>query len=64
MYKIKTNKMTYTMPKDNLMCFAKFQAVNRKESFIVPAIVNDETAKQYLKTIGIEVEENDTQPTV
>lgn len=59
MYKIKTNKMEYTMPKENLMCFAKFQAVNRCEDFIVNAIVDDKTAKQYLRTIGIEVEDND-----
>ena len=55
MYRIKTKQMEYTMPKENLMCFAKFQATNRGEDFIFPAIVDDDTAKQYLQTIGIEV---------
>ena len=55
MYRIKTKQMEYTIPKENLIFFAKYQAINRGENFILKAIVDDEAAKQYLRGIGVEV---------
>lgn len=49
---IKTNGAEYTLPKENILPFAQFEALQRG---LMTAIATEGAAIEFLKSIGIEV---------
>lgn len=52
MYIIKTKEAEYEIPKENLVPFAQFQAIDRKA---ITIIASEGAAIEYLKLLGMEV---------
>ena len=59
MYRIKTKNREYTLPKENLVMFAKTVAYDRGHKAICMAEMDDIAAKEYLKELGIEVKDGE-----
>lgn len=58
MYKLKVKDKVFTIPKGNIVPFAWQQAIQR--GIMRGKIHDDQTAIEYLNSIGIEVTDNDS----